>query len=236
VVISASTFGAYGWGLFVMTPLLAGFTTAWFANRHQQLSMGETTGLVLTAGALGCIALLMLALEGLMCIILILPLGTAVAFIGGWLGRAVARLSHDPTGPFVSVAILPLIFMVEAAIPPQISIDAAEHIDIAASPDATWVALTANRPITAPPGLVGRAGLAYAIGSHLSGTSVGAPFFDRHFDRARDNLASGPRTGAARTDPTPSDGGNEPLSPRPCPACRRLFSYRNDPLQPAPAP
>lgn len=174
VVVSAQTFGAYGWGLFVMTPFLAGFTTAWFANRHQKISMAQTTGLVMASGALGCAALLMLALEGFACIVLILPLGAAIAFVGGSVGRIAAQLSHDPTGPFVSVAILPLIFMIEAAIPPQVAIEASEHIDIAASPEATWAALPANRPITAPPGLVGRAGLAYAIGSHLSGSGVGA--------------------------------------------------------------
>jgi hypothetical protein len=117
---------------------------------------------------------LMLALEGLMCIILVAPLAAAVAYLGGLLGRALARLTHDPTTPFASVAILPIIFMAEAAIPPQLAIQASEQIDIAASPTEVWAALTADRPITAPPGLVGRAGLAFAIASHLEGEGVGA--------------------------------------------------------------
>jgi prepilin signal peptidase PulO-like enzyme (type II secretory pathway) len=174
VVVSASTFGAYGWGLFVMTPFLAGFTTGWFANRRADLSMGQTAGLVVAAGALGCAALLALALEGLMCIILIIPLGAAMAFLGGALGRALARLGQDPTTPFASVAALPLIFMIEAAVPPQLTINASEHVDIAASPAAVWAVVTADRPIAAPPGIVGQAGLAYAIGSHLEGEGVGS--------------------------------------------------------------
>jgi hypothetical protein len=174
VVVSATTFGAYGWGLFVLTPFLSGFVTAWLANWRQDMSMWETSSLVALAGTLACIALLMLALEGLACIILILPLATGFALLGGAFGRMFARMMHDPTGPFVSIAALPLLFVMEAALPPQQAINAAEHIDIAASPQATWAALTANRPITAPPGLFGRAGLAYAVGSHLSGDGVGA--------------------------------------------------------------
>lgn len=70
VLVSAVTFGAYGWGLFVMTPLLVGITTGFLANRRIVMNSGRTRLVVLAAAALGTVALVMFALEGAMCILL----------------------------------------------------------------------------------------------------------------------------------------------------------------------
>ena len=53
VLVSAVTFGAYGWGLFVLTPLLVGMTTGYLANRRTVMSGRRTTLVVLAAAAFG---------------------------------------------------------------------------------------------------------------------------------------------------------------------------------------
>ena len=174
VLVSAVTFGAYGWGLFVMTPFLVGVTTAYIANRRVALEPGRTFSLVLAAAALGSLALIMLALEGLVCIILASPLGIAAAAAGGGLGRAAARIGQGRSTPLMSVAVLPAIFALEAATPPAVPIAMYETIDISAPPSAVWRALTSSDPIASPPGLVGRAGLAYPIRGRLIGEGIGA--------------------------------------------------------------
>ncbi|HWV59936.1 MAG TPA: SRPBCC family protein [Sphingopyxis sp.] len=173
VAVSTVTFGSYGWGLFVMTPLLVGVTTGYIINRGKRRSVGETFLGVVAAGTLGTAALLMLALEGFMCIVLIAPLAIVLAGIGGEIGRAAARQWH-PHQPFYSIAVLPLIFALEAAMPPELPIVTRGSIVIAAPPDAVWRSLTADRPVTEAPGLVGMAGLAYPVASRIDGEGLGA--------------------------------------------------------------
>lgn len=174
VAVSTLTMGAYGWGLFVATPFLVGLITGFLANRRHVRSVAETFGAVAAAGALGTIALLMLALEGLMCVILILPLAVGLATIGGFIGRAAAKRLVDPRQPFYSVALLPLIFLLDAAMPPELPITTRGGITVDAPPEAVWSSLTADRPVREAPGLVGLAGLAYPVAGRIAGTGVGA--------------------------------------------------------------
>ena len=174
VLVSALTFGAYGWGLFVMTPFVVGVTTAYVANRRVLLSRKRTFGLVLAAAGLGSVALIMLALEGLICLVLAAPLGAGVALVGGALGHVLASALHGKGTPLASVAVLPILFALESAMPPAAPIIVDEWIEIAAPRAAVWSALVSGAPIESSPGLVGRAGLAYPIGSRLIGEGVGA--------------------------------------------------------------
>lgn len=174
VLVSAIGFGSYGWGLFVLTPFLVGVTTAYIANRHEELPSRQSLALVVAAAALGSLALVGLALEGLFCIILAAPLGALTAAAGGALGRAIARSGRSQDTPIMSVALLPALFAFEAAMPPVLALSATEQIDVAAPPSAVWQALTSDAFIPSSPGLVGLARLAYPVRSRLLGSGVGA--------------------------------------------------------------
>ena len=174
VLVSAVMFGAYGWGLFVMTPFLVGLTTAYLANRRVPLEPRQTLPLVMAAAGLGTLALVMLALEGIFCILLAAPLGALVAVAGGALGRAAALAGQRRGKPLMSVALLPAVFALEAAMPPALPIAVHETIDISAPPSAVWHALTSSDPIASPPGLIAQAGFAYPVRGRLIGAGVGA--------------------------------------------------------------
>jgi hypothetical protein len=174
VLVSAVTLGAYGWGLFVMTPFLVGLTTAFLANRDVALAPGRSMSAVLLAAALGVFALLMLALEGLVCILLVVPLGTVAAIAGGALGRYLAAVGHRRGRPLLGVAALPLIFVVEAAVPPAVMITTYQTVEIAAPPLTVWRVLTSSEPIGSQPKLIALAGFAFPIRGTLMGEGVGA--------------------------------------------------------------
>lgn len=173
VALSAVTLGTYGWGLFVATPLLVGVTTAYLANRERLLSGSRTLKLVLAAAALGCAALITLALEGVICLLMAAPLGAVAAILGGVAGRGLARAHHHPGAPLVSVALLPLLFLTEAAMPPAVAIHAQRTVHIDAPPAAVWAALTSDAPVTSEPGLIEWAGLATPVRGRLLGEGVG---------------------------------------------------------------
>lgn len=174
VLVSALTLGSYGWSLFVTTPFLVGLTTGYLANRRRLLRWGTTARLVLAAAALGTIALVALALEGIVCILLAAPLGAGAALLGGAAGRAVAKVAHGGGRPLASLALLPALFALEAAVPPTLPITARASVEVAASPRAVWAALTDGGSIAGGPGLVGAAGLAYPLRGRLLGEGVGA--------------------------------------------------------------
>jgi hypothetical protein len=174
VLVSAVTFGAYGWGLFVMTPLLVGVTTGYLVNLDRDLGSKKTMSLVIGAAALGSLALVILALEGIICILMAAPLAIPVTMLGGAIGRSVAVSRLNCRNPLASVAVLPLIFMIEAAVPPDADIATARSLEIDAPPAAVWAALTSPEPIKVEPGLAATAGLAYPLSSRIDGTGPGA--------------------------------------------------------------
>jgi general stress protein CsbA len=174
VLISALVFRAYGWGLFVFTPFVVGLTTGYLVNRRELQTTKTTNGLVLLAAALGCLGLIMFALEGLICLILASPLAALLAIFGGSLGRSAARLGKEPSGPLYCVALLPLMFAADAISPPDALMLTDESIVINASTSRVWQAVLSDDPIREPPTLVGRLGLAYPKRSRLDGARVGA--------------------------------------------------------------
>lgn len=174
VLISALVFRAYGWGLFVLTPFVVGFTTGFLVNRSELQSAKRTNRLVLLSAALGCFGLILFAIEGVICLILAAPLGAILAIAGGALGRRSARIGKDPMGPVYCVALLPAMFAADAVYPPALIMQTNESIVIEASAPRVWQALTSDEPIREPATLAGRLGLAYPERAHLSGTAIGA--------------------------------------------------------------
>lgn len=174
VLVSALVFRAYGWGLFVLTPFVVGLTTGYLVNRRELRTMKATNGLVLLAAALGCLGLILFALEGLICLILASPLAALLAIAGGALGRRAARFGKEPSRPLYCVALLPLMFAADAASPPDALMLTNESIVVDAPASRVWQAVTSDDPIREPPTLVGRLGLAYPERGHLMGSGVGA--------------------------------------------------------------
>lgn len=174
VLISAVAFGAYGWGLFVMTPFLAGLATAYIANRDTLLNTSRTFGLVVASSGLGAFALLMLALEGLICIILVAPLAVLVGLLGGAIGQSLAKVGHWRGRPLLSVCLLPAVFLLDAVAPPAAIISGREDVLIGAPPAAVWQALISAEPVREPPGPVAWAGLAYPIAGEIVAPGLGA--------------------------------------------------------------
>ncbi len=174
VAISALTLGAYGWGLFVMTPFLSGMVTAYLTNRGRDLSAAKSLNVVIMSGLLGCFGLLMLALEGLMCIILAAPLAALMAVIGGSLGRGYAIEKNKFGNPLYSIAALPLLFMLESVIPPELPISSEHHIEIQATSQNIWDVIANDHNNDKPNFLIDVSGLAYPIKIDFLNEGVGS--------------------------------------------------------------
>ena len=175
VATSTLVFGSYGYGVFLVSPFLMGAVTAFFANRNKEMTRGETSRLVAATSFLGGLALISTALEGIGCIIMAAPLGIAVAMVGGMFGREMAFSGRYGGGHMASsVAILPIVFAIEAIFPPSVTFDTMQTIEVTAPPDRVWKAIVQMETIAESPALPFRMGVAYPIRGRVFGAGVGA--------------------------------------------------------------
>jgi len=175
VAVGALVFRTYGYGMFVISPFFIGAVTAYLGNRRHDIGLAQTFGLVAGATALGGVALLAFALEGIVCLILAAPLGFGVALIGGALGRAIALYTRRPPRQTLpALALLPLVFAVENAMSATTSFDTAETAVVNAPPEWVWKSVVDMDTIDEPPALPFRLGIAYPLRGEVVGEGVGA--------------------------------------------------------------
>ena len=168
-------FGVYGYGLFVVSPFVIGATTGYFANRKTDVGAGRTMRLVIAATLLGGVALVLVALEGIICILLTSPLAGGIALVGGMLGRGIALTGKRSANQIVpGFALLPLVFALEHLFAVPTHFDTQQAIIVNAPAGIVWNAILHMDRIDEPLALPFRFGVAYPIRGDVLGEGVGA--------------------------------------------------------------
>jgi uncharacterized membrane protein YhaH (DUF805 family) len=174
VALGVLVFGTYGYGLFVVAPFIVGAITAYLANRRNDIGAARTLVLLAGAVALGGVALIAAALEGIVCLVVASPLGLIMAWIGGVLGREIARERRTPRQILPGLAVLPIVFAVENVTAPLARFETTETIAVNAPADRVWTAIVHMDPLDEPPGLPFRLGVAYPMRGEIDGEGAGA--------------------------------------------------------------
>lgn len=173
VLLGTVVFETYGLALFVATPFLIGLVSAFAYNRgHARTSTATLQVVALSLFLVGG-SLILFALEGLLCILMAVPLGGLLAWFGGAVGRAIAIRSHAP-GIAFTFLLLPVASLVDGAAPESPVQEVVTSIVIDAPPDRVWQQLIDFETIDDRPGLPFRLGIAYPVRASLSGPGVGA--------------------------------------------------------------
>lgn len=169
----------YGWGLFLGVPFLTGFIASWFLNEKGIRSRLHTIAVSALTPLLIGIAFLSLGREGLICLLMAVPLALPFSIAGGLVARSILqRRSHIVAPPTFAacVAILPLMLMMfaEHAVnlePPVLSVTTSITID---APSAVWKNVVAFPPLAPPKEWLFRAGIAYPTSGQIVGAGPGA--------------------------------------------------------------
>jgi hypothetical protein len=174
-VVSVLAFGAYGTTLFVATPFVLGAASAYVFNYAGPRALGTTLvvamGSVLFAGG----AILLFALEGVLCLAMAAPIAVTLAVMGAVLGRAIAlRPRLRPRGVAAMVMPLPLLAAVDLSRSPAPVREVVTVVEIAAPPERVWLSVVAFSDLPEPPSLVFRLGIAYPQRATITGRGVGA--------------------------------------------------------------
>jgi hypothetical protein len=132
--VSTLVLGEYGSGLFVATPFVIGFFAAWFLNRYRQRSLGSSIGVMTVSMVLAGAALLLFALEGVLCLAMAFPIAWVIGLLGALVGHAVAS-----AGNFSQSHAVMLVFLLPCMV-------AAEHFDRPAPERAVTTAIEIDAP------------------------------------------------------------------------------------------
>jgi hypothetical protein len=175
VGVGIQTTESYGGWLFIATPFAMGACTAFLYNRLRPVTMKETGTLVIVTAFMGGAALLLVSLEGAICLAMALPLAIPLALLGGVVGRWAATPSGtEQTTPVMFMLLaVPLTAAVE---PPtgQVVHEVRSSVIVYAPPDVVWPHIVAFSEIPAPADWVFRAGVAHPLHARIDGAGVGA--------------------------------------------------------------
>ena len=172
--------GNYGWGLFVAVPFAMGFVAAWiYELRRPRTAYGDVVVALLSVTLLGA-GLFAVAAEGVICLLMAMPLALPLAAFGGALAHALRKGWRKEAPAMMGALILfaPGVQWLEHAVaahPPVYEVRTA--IDVKAPPEVVWKQVVAFTEIPPPSELMFRAGIAYPIRAEMLGTGPGA---ERH--------------------------------------------------------
>jgi uncharacterized membrane protein YhaH (DUF805 family) len=179
VLLGVLVTGAYGWSLFVALPFCLGLFSVLLYSYHAPRGFAECVGVSLLPVVILGGLLLLVAIEGLICIMMAAPIAGALALLGGLLGyRIQANHWRPPEAPvMLSVVLLlvPAFFGMERAAglePETYRVQTA--IEVNTRPGQVWQKVIAFAEIPPPKEMLFRAGIAYPIRAEISGHGVGA--------------------------------------------------------------
>lgn len=179
VLMGTLIVGAYGWGLFVALPFCLGMFSVLLYSYHEPREWFDCLAVALLPVALVGAALLLIAVEGIVCLLMAAPFASALAALGGALGYVIQahhwRPKQTPAMFSILILLVPASFGVEhaAALRPPLY-EVHTMIEVNVPPEKVWNQVVAFTEIPPPKELLFRAGIAYPIRAEISGHGVGA--------------------------------------------------------------
>jgi len=178
LILMGSTFlKNYGWGLFIGTPFLIGFISTFIYEYHEPRTLKQSIGVTLGSLAFLGLGLLVLAVEGIVCILMAAPIAIAVALIGTTLGHAVraGEVRNVPRTLLGLILAVSLLMGAEKAEDPEPPLHAVRTtVEIDAPPDRVWRHVVSFTEIPPPTELFFRTGISYPLRAEIRGHGPGA--------------------------------------------------------------
>jgi uncharacterized membrane protein YhaH (DUF805 family) len=176
MLFSVVLLGGYGASLFLGTPFVMGFAVGFLLNRDAPRGVLVT----LAASYLSLVGvggvILLIAIEGLLCLLMAAPPALLLASLGALLGRQLVLGAAARSAIAVSalLAALPLLTGFEAPTLRGPLREVATSVTIDASPEMVWPNVIAVSELPPPSGAVFRLGIAYPQRAVIRGSGPGA--------------------------------------------------------------
>jgi uncharacterized membrane protein YhaH (DUF805 family) len=179
IAFTTNGLGNYGWGLFVGIPFFLGLSSTLIYSFHRPRSLVKCLAVASTATGLVGTILFALAIEGVICLAMALPLALALALFGAFIGWAFQkRPSFTPsTLNVVSIGFLliPGLILLEHSFgEPAPLYEVKTSVVIKANPETVWTNVVSFSELPPPTEAMFATGLAYPIRAEIRGQGVGA--------------------------------------------------------------
>lgn len=178
-LLGTQLIGDYGWGLFVGLPFCLGLFAVLTYSFHQPRRYSECLLMAATPIFILGVILVLVAVEGLICILMAAPICLLLALLGGTLGFAIQAAHwgrrHAPQIFSMLVLLMPGSLTLEHFTKPQPGIFAVKSsLEMNAPPERVWQKVIAFAVIPPPTELLFRAGIGYPIRAEIAGHGPGA--------------------------------------------------------------
>jgi hypothetical protein len=162
--------GLYGWTLFVAAPMMLGGLAVWVC-RPATAALAAGVGAAAAVAAL-CL-LLLVAADGLICILMAAPLALPLSALGGILIYAAGKSTSASRGMALLLLLPPAGLRWDATVLPPV-FEVRSSVTIAAPPDRVWRHVVTFSELPEPHEWFFRAGLAYPKRARIVGSGPGA--------------------------------------------------------------
>jgi hypothetical protein len=179
VALSTMGLGNYGWGLFVGGPFCLGLGSVVLFGLARPQSFGACMIVATLASVLVGFAILIMAMEGAICLLMVAPIGFFLTFLGALVGYAIQsrpwRVRDNPMILLLIVLALPALTAAEAASPaaPPL-LEVCSTVDIDAPPQRVWQQVITFPDLPEPDEWLFRAGVACPLRAEIHGRGPGA--------------------------------------------------------------
>jgi hypothetical protein len=177
--LGTSFLSNYGWGMFVALPFCLGLASVLLYGYHRPPALRSCLAVACLSTVLLGLALLALAIEGVICLVMALPLGLLLAAMGGAVGYVIQLRpwSRDqaPATLLVLLVFLPGLMGAESLNPreaPLLVVRTTAEID--ATPAHVWQHVVSFAELGEPEEWLFRLGIAYPMRAEIQGHGVGA--------------------------------------------------------------
>jgi uncharacterized membrane protein YhaH (DUF805 family) len=179
-LLAANVMRDYGFGLFMGMPFAIAMVSALIYGYRTPRTLWQCISVGVLATLVGGALLILCAIDGLGCLLMLMPLALPIAVLGAAAGYAIQRRptlrdgGSDRSVWSVTLALPALIFVEGLAPPPVRVLPVTTRIDIAATPQQVWHNVVTFDRIDAPLDWPFRAGVAYPVRARIDGSGVGA--------------------------------------------------------------
>lgn len=179
VVIGAQILQSYGFSLFVGAPFVVGMISVLLFGFSRPQPLGVCLAVSMAAATLAGLAVLAMALEGLICLIMAAPIAYFLALLGALVGYVIQ------SRPWLSDQALPLTVALLCVLPALMAAESAREAEpdvravdteviLDVPPENVWPHVLSFPPLSEPDDWFFHTGIAYPQRAEIHGAGVGA--------------------------------------------------------------
>jgi uncharacterized membrane protein YhaH (DUF805 family) len=177
--LSTKVLGRYGFGLFVALPFSLGLVSTVVFTWRARRSYGECLAVAICSIVAAGVAMLAIAVEGLLCLAMAAPIALGLAALGamvGYYGQQAAPSRRQGVALLLVLALFPPTVMGSESVAARAAeeFEVRTAVEVNAPPERVWRHVVFFAELPDPPEWIFRAGIAYPMRAEIRGRGVGA--------------------------------------------------------------